>query len=128
MIQEAIRKLADAQTLTEEEAAAATEDIMTGEATPTQIGAFLMALRLHGETVDEITGMAKVMRQKALRVPTDGQLVDVVGTGGDGLRTFNVSTASALVVAAARGEGCQSIGIALPPGAWAPPTSSMRTA
>ena len=101
MIQEAIRKLADAQTLTEEEAAAATEDIMTGEATSTQIGAFLMALRLHGETVDEITGMAKVMRQKALRVPTDGQLVDVVGTGGDGLRTFNVSTASALVVAAA---------------------------
>ncbi len=101
MIQEAIRKLADAQTLTEEEAAAATEDIMIGEATPTQIGAFLMALRLHGETVDEITGMAKVMRQKALRVPTDGQLVDVVGTGGDGLRTFNVSTASALVVAAA---------------------------
>ncbi len=101
MIQEAIRKLVDGRALSEEESAAAAEDIMTGEATPAQIGAFLVALRLNGETVEEIVGMAKVMREKALRVPGDGELVDVVGTGGDGLHTFNVSTASAFVTAAA---------------------------
>lgn len=101
MMQDAIRKLAARGALTREESMAAAEDIMTGEATPAQIGAFLMALRLNGETADEITGMAAVMRQKAVRVPTDGELVDVVGTGGDGLRTFNVSTAAAFAVAAA---------------------------
>ena len=101
MIQDAIRKLVDGGTLSEAEAAAATEDIMTGEATPAQIGAFLIALRLNGETVDEIAGMAKVMREKALRVAGDGELLDVVGTGGDGMRTFNVSTASAFVAASA---------------------------
>ncbi len=101
MIQDAIRKLADREALSESEAAAAAEDIMTGEATPAQIGAFLIALRLNGETVGEITGMAKMMREKALRVESDGELLDVVGTGGDGLRTFNVSTASAFVAAAA---------------------------
>ena len=101
MIQDAIRKLVDGGTLSEAEAAAAAEDIMTGEATPAQIGAFLIALRLNGETVDEIAGMAKVMREKALRVVGDGELLDVVGTGGDGMRTFNVSTASAFVAASA---------------------------
>lgn len=101
MIQEAIRKLVDGQSLGEGEASAAANDIMTGDATPAQIGAFLIALRLNGETVEEISGMARVMREKALSVPTDGELVDVVGTGGDGLRTFNVSTASALVTASA---------------------------
>ena len=101
MIQEAIGKLVARQALSEEESAAVAEDIMTGEATPAQIGAFLVALRLTGETVETLTGMARVMREKALHVETDGQLVDVVGTGGDGLRTFNVSTASALTVAAA---------------------------
>ena len=101
MIQEAIGKLVTRQALSEEESAAVAEDIMTGEATPAQIGAFLVALRLTGETVETLTGMARVMREKALHVATDGQLVDVVGTGGDGLRTFNVSTASALTVAAA---------------------------
>ena len=101
MIQDAIRKLVDGGTLSEAEAAAAAEDIMTGEATPAQIGAFLIALRLNGETVDEIAGMAKVMREKALRVAGDGELLDVVGTGGDGMRTFNVSTASAFVAASA---------------------------
>ncbi len=101
MIQDAIRKLVDGRALSEDESAAAAEDIMTGEATPAQIAAFLVALRLNGETVDEIVGMAKVMREKALRVPGDGELVDVVGTGGDGLHTFNVSTASAFVAAGA---------------------------
>ena len=101
MIQEALAKLTARQPLSEEEAAAVAEDIMTGEATPAQIGGFLIALRLTGETVEALTGMARVMREKALRVSTDGQLVDVVGTGGDGLRTFNVSTAAAFTVAAA---------------------------
>ncbi len=101
MIQEAIGKLVARHALSEEESAAVAEDIMTGEATPAQIGAFLVALRFTGETVETLSGMARVMRQKALRVETDGQLLDVVGTGGDGLRTFNVSTASALTVAAA---------------------------
>ncbi len=101
MIQEAIRLLAARRPLSEAEAGAAAGDIMTGEATPAQIGAFLVALRLTGETAEVIAGMARAMREKAVRVPTDGQLVDVVGTGGDGLGTFNVSTAAALTVAAA---------------------------
>ena len=100
MIQDALRKLTSGGTLTQDEAAGVAEEIMTGEAAPSQIGAFLIALRMKGESVDEITGMAKVMRAKALRVPTDGDLVDVVGTGGDGMGTFNISTASALTTAA----------------------------
>ncbi len=101
MIQEALQKLVAGGTLTLEEAAGVTEEIMTGEASPAQIGACLVALRMKGETVDEITGMAKVMRSKALRVLTDGEVVDVVGTGGDGMGTFNISTAASLVTAAA---------------------------
>ncbi len=100
MIQDAIRKLVDGDALSQAEAAAAAEDIMTGEATPAQIGAFLIALRLNGETVGEIAGMARVMREKALRVVVDGELLDVVGAGGDGMRTFNISTAAAFVAAA----------------------------
>ncbi len=76
--------------------------IMEGEATPAQIGAFLVALNMKGETVDEITGAAMVMRSFAAAVkPAEGQIVDCVGTGGDGAGIFNVSTASALVVATA---------------------------
>ena len=101
MIQEAIRRLAARRPLSEEEAAAAAADIMSGEATPAQIGAFLAALRVAGETVEVVAGMARAMRERALQVPTDGDLVDVVGTGGDGLHTFNVSTAAALTASAA---------------------------
>ncbi len=101
MIQEALQKLVTGAKLSQEEAAGVTEEIMTGEATPGQIGAFLLAMRITGESVEEITGMAKVMREKALRVLTDGEVVDVVGTGGDGMGTFNISTAAALVTAAA---------------------------
>jgi anthranilate phosphoribosyltransferase len=101
MIQEGLLKLARGESLDQTEAAGVAEEIMTGEATPAQIGAFLMALRLKKETVDEITGMAKVMREKALRVLTDGEVVDVVGTGGDGMGTFNISTAASFVAAAA---------------------------
>lgn len=101
MIREAIDAMVNhGRSLSEEEAAAVMEEIMSGGATPAQLSAFLVALRLKGETVDEMVGMARVMRQKALRVQYDGDLLDVVGTGGDGLNTFNVSTAAALVAAA----------------------------
>ncbi|MEC9177260.1 MAG: anthranilate phosphoribosyltransferase, partial [Pseudomonadota bacterium] len=84
-----------------EEAAAAFEIIMSGDATAAQIGAFLMALRVRGETVEEIAAAAQVMRDKALRIDTPAGAVDTVGTGGDASGTYNVSTASAFVVAAA---------------------------
>jgi len=102
MIREAIGKLVDGKSLAEEEAAAVMEEIMTGEATPAQLAAFVVALRLKGETVDEIAGMARVMRAKALRVPYEGPpLLDTCGTGGDAAGTFNVSTAAAFVAAGA---------------------------
>ncbi len=101
MIVEAIAKLVEGISLTQEEAAAVMEDIMEERATPAQFGAFVTALRLKGETIDEIAGMAQVMRRKALRVPTDLPVVDTCGTGGDGTGSFNVSTAAAFVVAAA---------------------------
>src|SRR5437868_6398432 len=85
--------------LSESEAEAAFEIIMSGNATPSQIGAFLMGLRVRGETVDEITGAARIMRAKALAIDAPPDTIDTVGTGGDGSGTFNISTASALVVA-----------------------------
>jgi len=87
--------------LSEEESAAVMTAFMTGEASPAQIGAFLAALRMKGETVDEVTGMARIMREHALRVETKGTVVDTCGTGGDASGTFNVSTAAAFVVAGA---------------------------
>ena len=101
MIREAIGQVVAGQNLTQDEAAQSMNEIMEGEATPAQIAAFITALRIKGETVDEITGMATTMRQKSLKVTTDGLLVDIVGTGGDGQNTINVSTAAALVAAAA---------------------------
>ncbi len=101
MIREAIANLVSGQSLTMEEASQVMEEIMEGEVTPAQFGAFVTALRLKGETVDEIAGMAKTMRAKAVRVTVAGPVIDVVGTGGDGLNTFNISTATALVVAGA---------------------------
>ncbi|MBI4233447.1 MAG: anthranilate phosphoribosyltransferase [Chloroflexi bacterium] len=101
MIREAIEALVSGRHLTMGEAAAAMEEIMSGQATPAQIAAFVTALRIQGETAEEIAGMAQVMREKALRVEVEGPLVDTCGTGGDGKGTFNISTAAALVVGGA---------------------------
>ena len=101
MIREAIEALVDGKPLAVEEAAQAMEEIMTGEATPAQFGAFVTALRLKGETPDEIAGMAQVMREKALRVQVDGPVVDTCGTGGDASHSFNISTTAGLVAAGA---------------------------
>jgi anthranilate phosphoribosyltransferase len=91
--------VAAGRSLSEDEAEAAFDIIMSGQATPSQIGAFLMALRVRGETVEEITGAARIMRQKALTIDAPPGAIDTVGTGGDASGTFNISTASALVVA-----------------------------
>lgn len=84
-----------------EQASRVMTEIMDGEATQAQIGAFLTALRMKGETVEEVAGMAKVMRKKAMHVKVKGTLVDTCGTGGDGAGTFNISTVAAFVVAGA---------------------------
>jgi len=114
MIKEAIAKVVKGNDLTEAESAAAMDEIMSGTATSAQIAAFVTALRLKGETVDEITGAARAMREKAARMNLSNHLItvdrdeinvedetilDTCGTGGDGTHTFNVSTATALVAA-----------------------------
>jgi anthranilate phosphoribosyltransferase len=104
MIKNGIAKVVSGADLSEQEMIAVMEEIMSGVATPAQIGAFITALRLKGETVEEITGAAKVMRLKATRVDATAAgeiLVDTCGTGGDASGTFNVSTTSAFVVAGA---------------------------
>ena len=101
MIREAIDILVLGKSLTLEQAAAVMEEIMGGEATSAQFGAFVTALRLKGETVHEIAGMAKVMREKAVPVEVSGPVVDTCGTGGDASQTFNISTTAAFVAAAA---------------------------
>jgi anthranilate phosphoribosyltransferase len=97
---EAIAKLVRAQSLSEDEASAAFEEIMRGDATPVQIAGFLVALRMKGETVDELTGFARTARALATPIAVEGALLDTCGTGGDGLATFNISTLSAIVSAA----------------------------
>ncbi len=114
MIKEFISKVVKGEDLTENEMEKAMTEIMTGTATAAQIGAFITALRLKGETVDEITGAARAMRAKATKINVNNHLVnidrdeiniddetilDIVGTGGDGTRTFNVSTTTAFVAA-----------------------------
>ena len=104
-IQSAINAAIEQQDLSESDMIAVMRTIMTGEATPAQIAGFLVALRMKGETVTEIAAAASVMRELATKVDVSGEhLVDIVGTGGDGARLFNVSTASTFVAAAA---GCQ---------------------
>ncbi|MGD0795827.1 MAG: anthranilate phosphoribosyltransferase [Dehalococcoidales bacterium] len=101
MIKDAIATLVEGKSLTFEQASGAMEEIMSGEATPAQIGAFLTALRAKGETADEIAGLATVMRAKATPVKISGPAIDIVGTGGDGSGSFNISTAACFVAAGA---------------------------
>ena len=101
MIRESIADVVEGRSLTMDQAAATMTEIMGGEATPAQFGALVTALRLKGETVEEIAGMARVMRDKSLHVSVDGPLVDTCGTGGDASGTFNISTTAGFVVAGA---------------------------
>jgi len=104
-IKQALNQLVNRIDLSTDEMIAVMREIMTGGATPAQIGGFLVALRMKGETIDEITGAATVMRELATPVVIDlPYLVDTCGTGGDGANLFNVSTAGAFVVAAAGGK------------------------
>ncbi len=95
-----IAKLATGASLTRAEAEAAFDHMLSGEVTPAQMGAALMALRVRGESVDEITGAVTAMRARMLRVKAPPQAIDIVGTGGDGHGTYNVSTCASLIVAA----------------------------
>ncbi|MGC8635125.1 MAG: anthranilate phosphoribosyltransferase [Candidatus Limnocylindrales bacterium] len=97
----ALASVVDGRTLSREEARRSMGAVMDGEATPAQLGAFLTALRIRGETVDELAGFATAMRARAIRVDAPDGAIDTCGTGGDGRGTFNISTAAALVVAAA---------------------------
>ncbi len=98
MLKEFISKVADKQSLTESEMAYAMGIIMDGKATPAQIASFITALRMKGETVEEITGAARIMRERALRVKCSAPvIIDTCGTGGDGTHTFNISTLAALI-------------------------------
>lgn len=96
-----IAKAASGASLTREEAARGFERMMSGEATPSQMGGLLMALRVRGETVDEITGAVFAMRDKMLRVNAPPEAIDVVGTGGDASGSYNISTCAAFIVAGA---------------------------
>ena len=100
-IREAIEAVVGGRSLGVEEAASVMRQIMEGEATPAQLGAFLTAVRIKGESTEEMAGMATVMREFSLKVRVEGPLVDSVGTGGDGQNSFNISTAAAFVAAGA---------------------------
>lgn len=100
MIKEAIAKVVEGKNLSEKEMVSVIEEIMGGQATPAQVASFITALRMKGETVEEIAGAAKVMRQKATRINAENfVVVDTCGTGGDRSKTFNISTTAAFVVA-----------------------------
>ena len=124
MLKPYLAKLTERRNLSAAEAEAAMDIIMTGGATPAQIGGYLMALRMKGETVEEITGSARAMRSQACRVsvpPNGHPLLDTAGTGGDGAHTFNISTAASFVIA---GQAARwpSMATVLPPRAAAAPT------
>ena len=101
MIQESIAKIVEGNSLSTTEASTVMDEIMNGETTPAQISSFITALRMKGESVEEIVGMATTMRQHSIKINITGTLVDTCGTGGDGSNTFNISTASSIVAAAA---------------------------
>ena len=100
MIRETIQKVVDGENLTERETVDTMNEIMSGEATPAQVASFITALRIKGETIEEITGAARVMREKSTKIHTKHPFaVDTCGTGGDGSHSFNISTTAAFVVA-----------------------------
>jgi anthranilate phosphoribosyltransferase len=102
MIKEAIAKVVNREDLNEPQMMEVMDEVMEGTATPAQIAAFMTGLRIKGETVDEVTGAARIMRRKATRIDARSPIiVDTCGTGGDGMKTFNISTTAAFVVAAA---------------------------
>ena len=101
LVRAALNTIVDGGTLSMDDAHGAMGAVMDGEATPAQLAAFLMGLRMRGETVDELAGFAAAMRDRVLRVEAPDGAIDVVGTGGDGSGTFNISTTAALVAAAA---------------------------
>src|SRR5437016_14183605 len=96
-----IAKVASGAALTRDEAASAFDVMMSGAATPSQMGGLLMGLRVRGETIDEITGAVTTMRSKMLRVEAPPDAIDVVGTGGDASGSYNISTCAAFIVAGA---------------------------
>ncbi len=100
-LKQLIAKAADGKSLTRAEAKTAFNILMSGEATPSQIAGFLMALRVRGETIDEITGAVEVMREKMIRVTAPADTIDIVGTGGDASGSYNISTCAAFVAAGA---------------------------
>lgn len=100
MIREAIAKLSKKENLTYEEAKGVMEEMMDGTATQAQMDGFLMALSMQGETIKEITAFANVMRDKGIKIQPEREVIDIVGTGGDQVGTFNISTTSAFIVAA----------------------------
>jgi anthranilate phosphoribosyltransferase len=100
-VRDAIAQLVERRGLTESEAAACMDELMTGVATPAQFGAYAIALRMKGESVDEIAGMARVMREKSSHIDIEGPLLDTCGTGGAAFASFNVSTCAAFVAAGA---------------------------
>lgn len=101
MITEATKALVMGESLDFDTACAVMNEMMTGEATNAQTASFLTALRMKGETIDEITACAQVMREKAVHISTDKDILDIVGTGGDGTGTFNISTTASFIIAAA---------------------------
>src|SRR6202165_4536367 len=100
-LRELIQKVSGGATLSEEEIRTALDQMTAGAATPAQMGAFLMALRVRGETVEEIAGAAQMLRAKMNRVEVAPDAIDIVGTGGDAHGTYNVSTCAALIAAGA---------------------------
>ena len=100
MIRQAIIKLANKQNLTYDEASQVMNEMMSGETTQVQIAAFLTALAMKGETIEEITGCAAAMRAKGVRLLHNVEALEIVGTGGDQSNSFNISTTSAIVIAA----------------------------